>query len=172
MAPPTCDAVPAAITVPPLSRNLRYVAGVGFAPAPGVQAGARSGSFEPGRAPAPPAPPAPPRPPPPNPRPPAAAPLGAPSGSTTTSYFERASAASSVPPQTTSYGNSNRSSTNRLQPDGIEPVGLSHSAILCCFTWNASTVGFALPSASTPSSVAAVLMMAVVVGFATTKNEP
>src|SRR4051812_11034175 len=172
---PTFDAVPAAITTPPLSAKWRYVSAVGFAPAPGTQAGARSGSDDVGRAPAPPAPPRPPapaapRPPPPAPPrpPPPARPFGEPSGSTTTSYFERASDASSVPPHTTSNGNSNRSSAQRVQPDGCEPVGLSHSAILCWASLNASAPGFAfVPSASTPSSDAPVLMIGVAVPFAT-----
>src|SRR5258708_3349426 len=108
---PSADAEPLATTTPPLSRNLRYVAGVGFPPGPGTHAGARSGSLLAGRGPVPPPPPRPPPPPPP-PRPPApGAPLGAPSGRTITSYFERKSAASNAPPHATSNGNSNRSST-------------------------------------------------------------
>src|SRR5258708_19763395 len=74
---PSADAEPLATTTPPLSRNLRYVAGVGFPPVPGTHAGARSGSLLAGRGPVPPPPPPPPRPPPPPPPPPPPAP-GAP----------------------------------------------------------------------------------------------
>ena len=127
---------PAAMTVPPASTNfltlasavapvpvplvtwqrLRRSGSVDCAPAPAAAAGSAS-------PPPPPPPPPPPRPPPPPGR------KAAPDGMTITSYFDRSAVSSKPAPQTTLKGNSKRSRRNRVQPEGIDPVVVSHNAI-------------------------------------------
>jgi hypothetical protein len=69
-----------------------------------------------------------------------------------TSYFERSAVSSKPAPQTTLNGNSKRSRRNRVHPDGIEPVAVSHNAIRRGASRVAPAGAAAAVSMLTPSS--------------------
>ena len=160
---------PAAMTAPPASTNfLTLASAVAPAPVPVVtwQRLRRSGSLD---APAPavgggsasPPPPPPPRPPPP-------ARKAAPDGITITSNFARSALSSNPAPHTIVKGNSKRSSRKRVQPDGIDPVVVSHSAIRRGASFVAPPGPAAVASMLTPSSCAPWCTMGVAIALAAT----
>ena len=88
-----------------------------------------------------------------------------------TSNFERSAESSKPAPHTTVNGNSKRSSRKRVHPDGIDPVGVSQSAMRIAA--RRVPAGAALVASTfTPSSCTAFCTMGVLAAFAVTYRVP
>src|SRR5262249_38813018 len=162
------------MTVPPASTNFfTFASAPAPPPEPAVtwQRLRRSGSLE-GAAPAVAGGSAspPPRPP---PKPPPAR-NDAPEGMMMTSYFDRRFVSSNPAPPTIVNGNSERSRRNRVQPDGIDPVAVSQSAMRCGASFAAPPRpgGIIVASTLTPSSWALFCTIAVDAVVAATYSVP